>query len=159
MATFIQEAVAPATEVGLTTFSDEAHVQRAPQALNTSQDRQAFADDLPDTQSGATDITLGLTTAAKVRARLLSSVDLLTLFETDITLGLTTAAEVRTRLLSSVHLLTLFETDVTLGLTTAAKVRARLLSSVGLLTLFETDVTLGLTTAAKVRARLLSPVD
>ena len=80
MATFIQEAVAPATEVGLTTFSDEAHVQRAPQALNTSQDRQAFADDLPDTQSGATDITLGLTTAAKVRARLLSSVELLTLF-------------------------------------------------------------------------------
>ena len=78
MATFIQEGVAPATEVGLTTFSDEPHVQRAPQALNTSHDRQAFVDDLPNTESGATDITLALTSAAKVRVQLHSAIDFLT---------------------------------------------------------------------------------
>ena len=78
VATFVRESVAPATELGLTTFSDEPHVQRALQALNTSEDRQTFADDLPDTQSGATDITLGLTTAAKVRAHFTSPVHLLT---------------------------------------------------------------------------------
>ena len=62
--------MAPATEVGLTTFSDELHVQRAPQALNTSQDRQSFVNDIPNTQGGATDITLGLATAAQVRVSL-----------------------------------------------------------------------------------------
>ncbi|KAK7089201.1 hypothetical protein V1264_024923 [Littorina saxatilis] len=66
VATFIQEGVAPATEVGLTTFSDDSQVKRALQALNTTHDRQSFADDLPDTESGATDITLALTSAAKL---------------------------------------------------------------------------------------------
>ncbi|XP_076459807.1 calcium-activated chloride channel regulator 1-like [Babylonia areolata] len=66
VATIVHEGVAPATQLGLATFSESLHLQRAPQALNSTQDRQKFADDLPDTQSGATDITLALTSAAQV---------------------------------------------------------------------------------------------
>ncbi|KAL8558268.1 hypothetical protein ACOMHN_053653 [Nucella lapillus] len=66
VATFVQHAAAPATEMGLATFSDTLQMQRAPQALNSSHDRQMFADDLPDIQSGATDITLALTSAAQM---------------------------------------------------------------------------------------------
>nr|KAG5714694.1 hypothetical protein BaRGS_000182 [Batillaria attramentaria] len=64
--TFVKEGVAPATEVGLTTFSDTARVRRAPTPLNTSDDRQSFANDLPGTAEDATSITSALIAATQM---------------------------------------------------------------------------------------------
>lgn len=65
--TFINDGVASDTLVGLTTFNVGASVLRAPlMPLNSTRDRQALVDQLPDTLLGATDIAAGLAAAAQL---------------------------------------------------------------------------------------------